>query len=103
GYLFYSENISLKDLKSTEKPFIKNVLMSPIKEGEKMILQNVFFNTASFDLKNESKTELDKLFIFLKENDNLSIEIMGHTDNLGDKKMNQILSENRCKSVIKYL
>jgi len=103
GYLFYSENISLKDLKSTDKPFIKNVLMSPIKEGEKMILENVFFNTASFDLKNESKAELDKLFIFLKENENLSIEIMGHTDNVGDKKMNQILSENRCKSVITYL
>lgn len=103
GYLFHSENISLKNLKSPDKPFIKNILMSSIKEGEKMVLQNVFFNTASFDLKDESKTELDKLFNFLKENENLSIEILGHTDNIGDKKMNQILSENRCKSVIKYL
>jgi outer membrane protein OmpA-like peptidoglycan-associated protein len=32
-----------------------------------------------------------------------TIEIGGHTDNVGDKKSNQILSENRAKAVYDYL
>ena len=37
------------------------------------------------------------------QNASVSIEISGHTDNVGDKKSNQILSENRAKSVLDFL
>ena len=57
----------------------------------------------SFQLKNESKIELQKLKSFLMTNTAVSIEISGHTDNVGDKKSNQILSENRAKAVYEYL
>lgn len=102
GYLFFSENFALTDNKSTE-PFKKDVPLSPIKSGEKVVLKNVFFETNKFDLKPESIVELNKLVDFLKSNPTLKIELSGHTDNVGDKKANQTLSENRAKAVYDYL
>ncbi|MES2836972.1 MAG: OmpA family protein [Bacteroidota bacterium] len=102
GYLFYSENFSLKENKDN-KPYIKDVPLTPIKVGEKVVLKNVFFETAKFDLKQESKIELNKLVAFLEANPNLKIELSGHTDNVGDKKYNQTLSQNRAKAVYDYL
>jgi outer membrane protein OmpA-like peptidoglycan-associated protein len=71
--------------------------------GNTVVLNNIFFDTDKYDLKDESKQELNKLLIFLKENRNIKIEISGHTDNIGDSKHNMILSENRAKSVCDYL
>jgi outer membrane protein OmpA-like peptidoglycan-associated protein/tetratricopeptide (TPR) repeat protein len=103
GYLFYSENFSLKEGGTNLKPISKDVPLSPIIEGEKVVLKNVFFETAKYDLKEESKFELDKLVAFLQKNPTVKIEISGHTDNQGDKKSNLTLSDNRSKSVSNYL
>ncbi len=103
GYLFYSENFSLKDIKDITKPYQLNVGLQPVKTGEKVILKNIFFETNSFQLKEESTAELQKLLALLQNNKNLKIEIGGHTDNVGDDKSNQLLSENRAKSVYEYL
>jgi outer membrane protein OmpA-like peptidoglycan-associated protein len=75
----------------------------PLKAGNKVILKNVFFQTASFSLEEKSTDELDKLSALMKNTPNLKIEIGGHTDNVGDKQKNIILSENRAKSVFDYL
>ena len=103
GYLFASENFSLKGLTDNLKAYEMNVPLTPIKAGEKVVLKNIFFETASFTLKEESKIELQKLKSFLILNATTTIEIGGHTDNVGDKKSNQILSENRAKAVYDYL
>ncbi|MBN8703452.1 MAG: PD40 domain-containing protein [Bacteroidetes bacterium] len=104
GYLFYSENFSLKDVMADiSKPFQMDVPLQPIDTGMSVELKNVFFETGKFDLKPESVVELDKLVAFMNRNKNLKIEISGHTDNVGDKKANQQLSENRAKSVSEYL
>ncbi len=103
GYLFYSENFSLKEITDNTKPFTLDIPLQPIDTGNVVELKNIFFETAKFDLKPESKVELDKLVSFLNLNKAIRIELSGHTDNVGDKKMNQILSQNRAKSVYDYL
>ncbi|MBI3502988.1 MAG: PD40 domain-containing protein [Bacteroidetes bacterium] len=102
GYLFHSENFALNENKEY-KPIIINIPLSPITKDSSVILRNVFFETDKFNLKEESKVELNKLVDFLKKNSALKIELSGHTDNVGDKKHNQTLSENRAKSVEEYL
>jgi outer membrane protein OmpA-like peptidoglycan-associated protein len=103
GFLFASENFSLKGLQNNLNGYEMNMPLTPIKAGEKVVLKNIFFETGSFNLKEESKIELQKLKSFLVQNAAISIEISGHTDNVGDKKSNQILSENRAKAVYEYL
>lgn len=103
GYLFYSENFSLKELTDKTKPYLMDVPLQPIDTGSVVELKNIFFETGKFDLKSESKIELNKLVTFLTLNKTMRIELSGHTDNVGDKKMNLALSENRSKSVYDYL
>lgn len=102
GYLFHSENFAMKEY-AADKPFLISVPLSKFAVGEKVILKNVFFDTDKFDLKGESKTELNKLISLLKKQKSLKIEIGGHTDNTGNKKANQVLSQNRAKAVYQFL
>jgi outer membrane protein OmpA-like peptidoglycan-associated protein len=103
GYLFYSDNFSLKDVVvDYDKPFLVNIALQPIDTGISIELKNVFFDVDKFDLKPESKTELDKLVTFLTKNKTIKIEISGHTDSDGNKKANQLLSQNRAKAVYDY-
>ncbi|RMG81089.1 MAG: tetratricopeptide repeat protein [Bacteroidetes bacterium] len=102
GYLFYSENFSLKG-HNDSKPYLLEVPLQPISVGKSVVLKNVFFETGKYDLKPESKAELDKLVEFLKNNPDVKIEIGGHTDSMGNDADNQVLSENRAKAVYDYL
>lgn len=103
GYLFFSENFTFSDKEGTSEPFHKDVPMHPIKVGEKTVLKNIFFETAKYDLKPASRAELNKLVAFIKSNEKIKVEIGGHTDNVGSKASNQVLSENRARSVYNYL
>lgn len=102
GYLFRSENYELTGNKDFT-PIEVLIPLTPIAKDSSVVLRNVFFETAKYDLRPESKAELDKLVAFLNQNPAMKIELGGHTDNVGEKKMNQVLSENRAKSVMKYL
>jgi len=102
GYLFYSANFSLLGHEARE-PYQLTVELSPIEVGNKVVLNNIFFDTNKFDLKPDSKAELQKLIDFLNLNPSVHIEISGHTDNVGNNQANQVLSENRAKSVYQYL
>ena len=102
GYLFHSENFALKNQTATA-PLLIDIPLKPLVAGEKVVLNNVFFEVDKFELKEESKVELNKLVTFLKNNPTLVIELGGHTDNTGIKQKNFELSNNRAKSVWQFL
>lgn len=104
GYLFYSDNFSLKG-KETDfnKPYLLDIPLQPIDTGSTVELKNVFFDVDKWELKPESKAELDKLVFFLNKNPSVKIELGGHTDNSGKKEWNKTLSTNRAKSVYDYI
>jgi len=103
AYLFFSENFTLKNIFDAERPLLKDVPLQPIIAGSSIILKNVFFETDSYALRNESRIELNKVVGLLKANPGIRIEIGGHTDNTGSADYNQVLSENRAKAVADYL
>jgi outer membrane protein OmpA-like peptidoglycan-associated protein len=102
NYAFYSSNFDMKNNKGLET-IRMDVPMVPIKSSMPTVLNNVFFDLGKATLRAESYVELNKLVDFLRTNNKLKIEIGGHTDTRGDKTNNQLLSENRAKSVHEYL
>ncbi|TFG41939.1 MAG: tetratricopeptide repeat protein, partial [Bacteroidia bacterium] len=103
GYLFYSENFMLEGQHSVMEPFLKKIMLSPFRVGEKMLLANVFFEVDSWQLKKESVSELNKLSGLLKDNKELKVEIGGYTDATGPDDHNLTLSEKRALSVVDFL
>ncbi len=103
GYLFYSDHFECKNAVDVSHPFLIDVKLNPVKQGNTLALNNIFFDTNSSDLKPESKTELNKLVAFLKQNATIKIEIGGHTDNVGDDKSNLTLSDKRAKAVLDFV
>lgn len=102
GYLFHSENFDLpKD--DGFNMVVKDIELQNIKVGNSIALRNVFFDTDKSQIKEDSYPELKRLVDLLIDIPSLKIEISGHTDNIGNKVYNQILSEKRAKSVFNYL
>jgi outer membrane protein OmpA-like peptidoglycan-associated protein len=102
GYLYHSEHFALEEAVE-RNTYTKHILLEPIKAGKSVVLKNVFFDTDKFELKDASKTELNKLAQLMKENESMRIELSGHTDNQGNASANMVLSENRAKAVYEYL
>ncbi|MBI3520408.1 MAG: PD40 domain-containing protein [Bacteroidetes bacterium] len=103
GFLFYSDNFSLKDkVADYNKPYQLQIPLQPIDTGI-IELRNIFFDVNKWDLKAESKAELQKIISFLKANPTLKVEFSGHTDNSGDKAFNKTLSNNRAKAIYDYV
>ncbi|MDX2362757.1 MAG: OmpA family protein [Crocinitomicaceae bacterium] len=101
GYAFFSQNFNMINPGDLEAIHM-DVPMVPIDESDIDIpLANVFFDLNKATIRKESYVELNKLVAFLKQNPTVHIEIGGHTDSRGSN--NQILSENRAKSVYEYL
>ena len=67
------------------------------------VLQHVQFEQSSYILLSGSFPELDKLVQMLRANPAWRIELIGHTDNVGDPRVNQTLSEYRARIVMNYL
>lgn len=73
------------------------------KSGKAIKIENIFFDSGKYDLKDESHEALNLLFRFMSTNPELMVEINAHTDNVGSDQFNQHLSDERASSVVQYL
>ncbi len=74
-----------------------------VEVGEKITLNNIFYDFDKSDLRPESKEELDRLIKLLNDIPTLEIEILSHTDIIGSHEYNMKLSQDRAQSVVDYL
>jgi outer membrane protein OmpA-like peptidoglycan-associated protein len=102
GYYPISQNIDLTKIDSYKEIYV-DLLLTPIEKGAEIILNNLFFEYNKTDLIDDSFAELDNLIIFLKENIETKIDIIGYTDNRGNDSYNINLSKQRADEVKKYL
>ena len=74
------------------------VIMRP-KEIKSFVLHNIYFATGKTTILDSSEPALAELFQFLNSRPNQRIRIVGHTDDIGSDRSNQVLSEGRCQEV----
>jgi outer membrane protein OmpA-like peptidoglycan-associated protein len=74
-----------------------------LKKGDKVVLKNVQFAYGLATLQLDSFTELDALAEYMQKYPQASIKLSGHTDNMGNKPANIVLSQNRANAVKAYL
>jgi len=103
GYMIYSENFNFEEGYTSAEPYRKTIGLNKVRKGEFMRMYNVFYNTDSWELLEESMPELEKLLEFLFINPTVVVEIGGHTDADGTDEHNQLLSESRANSVKEFL
>lgn len=97
------DDVSITEIKGVAVSDNNSVLNSKPVAGKTVVLNNIYFKTDSHELLNESTKELDELISWMKTYSKLTIQISGHTDNVGTEKHNMELSANRAKEVGEYL
>jgi outer membrane protein OmpA-like peptidoglycan-associated protein len=107
NYISESQNLDLRNLRREKKVKVdfrlKPIEIVPIETEAVVSLNSVFFDFNMAILKPESFPELDRLVKMMVERAGLTIEVDGHTDNVGAADYNQKLSEKRANAVKAYL
>lgn len=102
-YAFSSKVVSVKDASFEKQPAPVKIEVNEATAGSSFVINNLYYNTNSADLKKESFIVLESFAEYLNENPNITIEIQGHTDNVGAAKANEALSANRAYTVKAFL
>lgn len=71
--------------------------------GVRSVLRNIYFDYGKATFRSESYSELNKLENMLKQNENINVEISGHTDNVSSASFNLKLSQRRANAVKDFL
>jgi outer membrane protein OmpA-like peptidoglycan-associated protein len=91
--------------KKVKKPtFSLNLFDTKLyKVGDVIKLENIYYESESYKIRENAKKDLDKLVNTLKKYPNMIIEVSSHTDTRGNSLTNLRLSESRAKEVLKYI
>jgi outer membrane protein OmpA-like peptidoglycan-associated protein len=103
GYAFQNVNLKLEGASEKERSVNRTIEMRKLSVGVTSVLRNIYFDFDKATFKTESYTELNKLEAMLRQNENLKVEIGGHTDGVGTKNYNIFLSRKRAEAVKDYL
>jgi outer membrane protein OmpA-like peptidoglycan-associated protein len=103
GYIFQNLTVKVEAATEKEKTITNTIRMRKLVVGAVSILRNIYFDFDKATFKTEAYPELNKLEAMMKQNQNLSVEIAGHTDSFGSKIVNMNLSERRARAVKSFL
>lgn len=103
GYIFVNQSLKIEGATTEAKSLSKTIEMQKLVVGVSSILRNIYFDFDKATFQEESYNELNKLERMLKQNEALSVEISGHTDNIGGKAYNLQLSTRRAEAVKDFL
>ncbi len=102
---YYLDDVLVKKIPPFMPVPIKpdDLSLQKLEPGKTIQLKNIYFEFDKDELMPRSFVELNKLLKIMRENPKLVIEIVGHTDALGDDDYNLDLSRRRALAVVSFL
>ena len=102
---YYLDDVLVKKIPPFMPVPIKpdDLSLQKLEPGKTILLKNIYFEFDKDELMPRSFVELNKLLKIMRETPKLVIEIVGHTDALGDDDYNLDLSRRRALAVVKFL
>lgn len=98
GYDIYTFELP-EEIRPDSANYLSNVDVAELSEGDALVLQNIQFEYNSAALSDDSQTGILILANFLNRHPHLTVELAGHTDNVGSEAYNLKLSDERAQSV----
>ncbi len=74
-----------------------------VEVGKAIVLEGIVFKTGSANIEPQSEENLEEAFNTLEQNQDITVEIRGYTDNVGNPRSNQRLSQRRADAVKAWL
>lgn len=91
------------DLATLQTDSVTEIILEPLETGNVIVLKQVLFYKGTANLVEGSERELDLVVEMLVEHPDIRIFLKGHTDNVGDPRLNVQLSNERVQMVREYL
>lgn len=105
GYFRYEilpvDKIQLSKISEVD-PWLKTFKLSKDK-AELIIIENIYYQSGSFDIMPEAETILAKAIEAMKANPKLTMEVQSHTDAVASDEYNMDLSQKRANTVVEYM
>ncbi|WP_266367043.1 OmpA family protein [Tellurirhabdus rosea] len=102
GYLAANGVLDVSRAASGER-ISRDILLTPLAVGDKVTLENVYFDMSKAELLTASFAELNRVVTMMQDNPNMTIRLEGHTDIIGDHDKNLQLSRDRVNACRRYL
>jgi len=74
-----------------------------LEKNKIFVLNNIYFDLDSANIRADARPEMDKLVQLLKDNPEIKIEMGSHTDSIQSNSYNMRLSQRRAASTVAYL
>ncbi len=102
---YFSEKVSFTAIGtgSADRMILRDFELIPIREGQTISLDNIYFDVNSAILQEKSYESLDRWVDLLQEQPKVVIQVQGHTNNRCSPKYCLELSQKRAKSVSDYM
>jgi outer membrane protein OmpA-like peptidoglycan-associated protein len=91
-------NVQIKDRKVIRDPFVVSTKNKKLKA-----FKHIYFNINSYELTKEMEQRLKEIVSEIETYKNVQIYIQGHSSIEGDKNYNMLLSQQRAKTVMRYI
>lgn len=107
--MFEGRTVAAVDIIRPEKREQKMVtvkaeeMAGQISETGSIALYGIHFDTNKADIRPESEPTLEEIAKLLKDNPQMKLMVVGHTDSVGSYDFNMDLSQRRAKSVVEAL
>lgn len=93
----------ITEVKESKEKILKNLERSKIFKGQKINVDNLYFEANQSEITEDSYEVLDEVVAFLQANEDVRIEVGGHTNGKPKHAWCDSLSRVRAKEVAQYL